>query len=240
MIRAKFFDAIRPAFSGKLDQDQVNGMNALFDAGQDLPLHHMANVLAQVRRETGGIMGPIKETVMASHKNRNPSDADVVKRLEKAFAAGKLPWVKTPYWRGVPSWFGRGQIQITHRANYAKFGITAPDDALKLHISAHVAVTGMRDGLFTGRKLGDYRFPQALSSPPAMNPRRIVNGQDGSDAQVARYHRQFAAALEAAHWGVSGSMAVNHAPRTAEALQDVPAAPRGGWLAWLFNLIRGR
>ena len=240
MIRAKFFDVIRPAFGGKLDQDQVAGMNALFDAGRDLPLHHMANVLAQVRRETGGIMAPIKETVMASHKNRNPTDAEVVKRLEKAWAGGKLPWVKSPYWRGNPAWFGRGQIQITHRENYAKFGISNPDDALRLDVSARVAVKGMAEGMFRGRKLSDYRFPEALASPPAMNPRRIVNGQDGSDAEVARFHRQFATALETARWGQVGSLAVNHAPRTPEALQPMPEAPRGGFWAWVFNLFRGR
>jgi hypothetical protein len=74
-------------------------MDALLDAGKDLPLHHMANVLAQVRRETGGIMAPIKETVMSSHEDRNPSDSVVVGRLDRAYAAGLLPWVTTPYWR---------------------------------------------------------------------------------------------------------------------------------------------
>jgi hypothetical protein len=236
MIRAKFFDAIRPALGGKLDQDQVNGMNALLAAGEGLPLHHMANVLAQVRRETGGIMAPIKETVMASHKNRNPTDDEVVKRLEKAWTSGKLPWVKTPYWRDTPSWFGRGQIQITHKRNYDRFGIKNPDDALRLDVSARVAVEGMTKGMFTGRKLSDYRFPEALSSPPNLNPRRIVNGQDGSDAEVARFHRQFAAALEAADWG-KPVRAVNPPPRTPEALQDMPEAPRGGLWARLLKLL---
>jgi hypothetical protein len=241
MIAAKFFDAIRPHFGGKLDQDQVAGMNALLDAGRDLPLHHMANVLAQVRRETGGIMAPIKETVQASHKNRHPTDAEVVRRLDREYAKpghGGLKHVKTPYWRDTPAWFGRGQIQITHRKNYARFGISNPDDALKPNVSAHVAVAGMRDGLFTGRKLSDYRFPEALASPPNLNPRRIVNGPDGSDAEVARFHRQFATALEAAGWGEPVRM-VQQPPRTPEALQDVPEAPRGGIWAWVFNLLRG-
>jgi lysozyme len=33
---------------------------------------------------------------------------------------------------------------------------------------------------------------------------------------------------------------VTPGPRTPEALQDVPEAPRGGFWAWVFNLIRGR
>jgi hypothetical protein len=198
MDRAKFFEAIRPAFGGSLSQDQVDGMSALLDAGAGLPLHHMAHVLANVRRETGGIMAPIKETVQPHHKNKHPTDKEVIRRLNVAWRTGKLPWVKTPYWDD--GWFGRGQIQITHKRNYAAFGISNPDDALKPHISAHIAVTGMRDGLFTGRKLADFVFPGAIENPPANNPRRIVNGQDGSDAEVARSHRQFAAALERAGW----------------------------------------
>jgi predicted chitinase len=197
MNRTTFFDTIRTSFGGKLDQDQVKGMSALLDAGKDLPLHHMANVLAQVRRETGGIMSPIKETVSASHKDRNPSDTEVINRLDRAFNAGRLTWVRTPYWRD--GWFGRGQIQITHKSNYDKFGVTK-DQALALHHSARIAVEGMSKGMFTGRKLSDYNFPAALDNPVKTNPRRIVNGPDGSDAEVARFHRQFAAALQKAGW----------------------------------------
>ena len=221
MNRAAFFDAIRPAFGGTLDQAQIDGMAALLDAGADLPLHHMANVLAQVRRETGGHMAPIKETVMPYHRDKNPSDAEVIARLDRAWARGQLPGVKTAYWRG--GWFGRGQIQITHKENYTKFGISNPDDALRPHISAHVAVVGMRDGLFTGRKLGDYTFPADLDEPPRSNPRRIVNGVDGSDAEVAGHHRKFAAALQAAGWGTQA--APPQRPAAAPVARPAPAAP---------------
>jgi preprotein translocase subunit Sec61beta len=148
MDRAAFFDAIRPAFGGKLSEAQVSGMGAILDEAARLPLHHVAHILANVRRETGGYMAPIKETVMPHHKNKNPSDAEVKRRLDVAFKAGKLPWVKAPYW--LDGWFGRGQIQITHRVNYQKFGIVNPDDALKLPVSARVAVQGMVNGRFTG------------------------------------------------------------------------------------------
>ena len=249
MNRKAFFDAIRPAF-GQLSQPQIDGMEALLDAGKRLPLHHMANVLAQVRRETGGYMSPIKETVMPSHKDKNPSDAEVIRRLDRAFAAGKLPWVTKPYWRD--GFFGRGPLQITHQKNYAKFGITDPNDALKLDVGARIAVKGMSEGMFTGKKLADYDFPAALDAPPDSNPRRIVNGKDGSDREVAKFHRQFAAALEAAGWGNSphselrNNPVITPKPLTQAEIDDLQAAADANrpkhwlthviaFLAWLFG-----
>jgi predicted chitinase len=232
-----FFDHMRNSFGGSFTEAQVQGMDALLYAGRNLPLHHMANVLAQVRRETGGHMSPIKETVMPSHKDKNPTDREVIARLDRAFKAGKLPWVKTPYWRD--GYFGRGQIQVTHKDNYAKFGIAVtPEKALDLDTSAYIAVEGMSKGMFTGKKLSDYNFPGDLNQPPAHNPRRIVNGKDGSDAEVARFHREFASALEAAHWGK---------PLTPKPVADSPAPDTGskpGWLAAfiaaLVAMFRGR
>lgn len=201
MTPATFFAAIRPAFGNRLSQPQVDGMQAILDAARAAKVtdaHHVAHILAHVRRETGGYMSPIKETVMPSHKNKNPTDAEVMQRLERAWARGQLPWVKKPYWRDGE--FGRGQIQLTHAKNRAKFGIADRDDLLKLPVSARVAVVGMRDGLFTGKKLSGYTFPAALDAAPKNNPRRIVNGPDGSDAEVAKFHRQFHAALVKAGW----------------------------------------
>lgn len=199
MNRAQFFDVVRREF-GAMAVETVAGIEALLDAGRDLPLHHMANVLAQVRRETGGWMAPIKETVMPWHKNKAPSDKEVIRRLDAAWKAGKLKGVKAPYWQDGE--FGRGQIQLTHAANRAKFGISNRDDLLRPHISAMVAVRGMVEGRFRGKKLADYAFPGDLRNPPATNPRRIVNGNDGSDAEVAASHILFAAALKAGGWGV--------------------------------------
>ena len=200
MNRQAFFAALRKSsavFGTSLSAQQVKGCEALLDACAANGIsdsHHVANILAQVYHETAGGMWPIKETVMRHHKDRNPSDATVIARLDRAFARGQLPWVKTPYWRG--GWFGRGFIQLTHERNYKRFGVTKAQ-ALQKDIAARVAVVGMRDGSFTGRSLADYRFPQALSSPPQQNPRRIVNGNDGTDASVARFHRAFHAAIEA-------------------------------------------
>ena len=249
MNRSKFFAALRARNSGlfgtNLSTPQVQGIEALLDAGRALPLHHMANVLAQVHHETGGGMYPIKETVFPHHKNKNPTDAEVIRRLDRAFAGGKLPWVKSAYWRGGA--FGRGQLQITHARNYAKFGISNFADALKLDVSARIAVDGMSDGHFTGKKLSDFNFPQDLDNPPRTDPRRIVNGVDGSDDKVQEHHMAFAAALEASGWQAGGE--VQPAPiarptaRPAPiAAPDAPTDEMSLWariLEFLASLIKG-
>lgn len=208
MDKKLFFDTMRTSF-GRIDQGQVTGIEAILSACEKWMVsdtHHIANILAQTAHETGLQMLPVKETVYASSQNRNPTDAQVIARLDAAFKKGDLPWVKTPYWRD--GWFGRGMIQITHKAVYIRVGKEIGvdlennrDAALDLHTSSAIAVVGMSRGLFTGKKLGDYDFPGALSKPPALNPRRIVNGNDGTDEKVAKLHKQFYNAMVVAGHG---------------------------------------
>jgi len=236
MKRKTFFAALRARNSGlfgtSLTGPQVQGIDALLDAGRALPLHHMANVLAQVHHETGGGMYPIKETVMPWHKNKKPSDATVIGRLDRAYAKGQLTWVKVPYWRGGA--FGRGQLQITHDYNYDKFGITNYAEALRLDVSARIAVEGMREGMFTGKKLADFNIPQDLDNPPRTNPRRIVNGADGSDDKVRTHHMVFAAALEAAGWQQAQKPVATPVVPPAPA----PTADTSGFWATIAAIIR--
>lgn len=211
MDRAVFFNGVRGTklFPKGLTTPNVLGIEAILDAAEKYGMtnpHHVANVLAQVHHETGGYMSPIKETVQASHTDKNPSDATVIKRLDTAYANKQLPWVKTPYWRD--GWFGRGQVQPTHDYNYKKLGdaigvnlVADRDRALELDVSSAIAVVGMAKGLFTGKKLGDYIFPLALRNEPKLNPRRIINGDDGTDAKVAEAHLIFHKALLAAGFG---------------------------------------
>jgi putative chitinase len=130
------------------------------------------------------------------------NDKQAKERLERAWSRG-IRGVRTPYWRD--GWFGRGHIQLTHRKNYEKMAertgqplLENPSLMLDPKISAEVAVIGMVEGLFTGKKLPDFRFPEALELPPALNPRRIINGPDGTDAKVADYHRKYYNALKLA------------------------------------------
>lgn len=252
MNRTVFYDRVRTAlFGGSLSQPQVDGLTAILDAAARCGVsdpHHVANILAQVHHETGGNMLGVKETVYASHKDKNPSDATVIARLDAAFAKGQLPWVKTPYWR--KGWFGRGPVQITHEANYLKFEkrlgvpLTAnPSLALDPKIGADIAVVGMAEGLFTGKKLADYGFPAALDAPPKSNPRRIINGVDGTDATVAKAHRAFHAGLVAAGWSADKPLdpVITAPPPIPEPTNPAPAEPPSeaafSFWRWLFSLF---
>ena len=248
MDRARFFGALRGTalFSGGLSQPQVDGINAILDSAARnglTDIHHVSNVLAQVYRETGGNMLGIKETVMPYHKDKNPSDATVISRLNRAWKAGKLGKVRKPYWQDGA--FGRGPIQLTHWSNYSKFGKRLgvdlrknPSLALDPDIGADIAVIGMKEGMFRTFGLSDYRFPHDLDNAPTTNPRRIVNGNDGSDKEVAANHRVFHGALVAAGWGTKPAAVPPQRPQeTREASptpkdtgqgKTAPVKPQGG------------
>lgn len=77
---------------------------------------------------------------------------------------------------------GRGYVQITGRANYAKFSplvgldlVADPDAALRSDIAYEVLSLGMLRGLFTGRRLAHYLYETVRDYVGA---RRIINGQD--------------------------------------------------------------
>lgn len=148
---------------------------------QALPRAQAANVLAQVNWETGGTMKPVRETFAKS-------DGAVKSALTKAFKAGKLTWVKADYW--TAGWFGRGHIQLTHEANYRKAGkalgvdlIGNPSLALDPAISAAIAVRGMKDGWFTGKKLADFINK---SKTDHVGARAIVNGDKNKEPKGSK------------------------------------------------------
>lgn len=198
-----FAYARRAPFGGRLSQGQIDGMNALFQcwrshkiAGSDSN-RLLAYVLASVFHETAGRMLPVRETLAST-------DAGAIAALDKAWKAGKLRQVKTPYWRkgkNGKAYFGRGDIQITHEYNYEKLGkrigvdlVGNPSLALDLDISAEIAIVGMLEGLFTGRKLTEF-FNLKKDDP--VGARAVVNGTDKAKL-IAGYYKSFLDALEAA------------------------------------------
>ena len=151
----------------------------------DHPLTYLAAALGQIFRETGGRMEPVLEAFAPDRKTS-------AERLQKAFDAGRLKWVRTPYW--LPDETGRhpvggGDIQLTHRRNYVnaedklfeRFGVRVPlsenyDLILDPVVSAHVAFSGMIEGWFRPCKLADFRTADGLDYAAA---RDIVNGDTG-------------------------------------------------------------
>lgn len=119
-------------------------------ARQGLSKAHTAYVLATVYWETNKTMKPVKEAYWLSET-----------------------WRKNNL-RYYP-WYGRGYIQLTWEDNYIKAGkkllvdlTTNPEKVMEPAISAKIAVAGMKEGWFTGKKLSDYTNPE--------NMRPIVNG----------------------------------------------------------------
>jgi len=197
MNRKVLFSYLRRApFGGHLTRDQVKGteaiLNAFAERYPDADIRWKTNVLAQVFHETGGKMIPVREAFAES-------DRQAIRWLDKAFAQGRLGSVSTPYWR--EGWFGRGPIQVTHKANYIKIGdalginlVAKPSLLLDPDIGAASAVVGMVEGLFTGHKLDTY-FNDKKNDP--VGARRIVNGTDKAKL-IAKYHDHFLEALKAA------------------------------------------
>lgn len=147
------------------------------------------------RTTAGSPMQPVRET-------KANSDAEAIARLDRAYAKGQLSWVKNPYWQkdgNNDSWFGRGLVQLTHKANYVKLAAeighptlaTNPNEALDMAVSIKVMFVGMEKGLFTGKKLADYFNG---TKEDWVNARRIINGLDRADL-VAKYAKAFYAAI---------------------------------------------
>lgn len=237
MNRSAFYASLRERGNGlfgtSLGQRQVDGLEALITALRGFPLDHAAHVLAECYHETGGGMYPVKETVYPYSRDKNPTDARVIVRLDTAFAKGQLTWVKTPYWRD--GWFGRGFIQLTHRANYSNAAEMTGHDlvgnrdlALDLSISAEIAADGCRIGLFTGKKLADFDSPDGYDH---FNARAIVNGDKHANGQkVADYAEAFTVALKAADWGAR--------PPVLPDAEPTPPVVQSPWAA-LFSVLAG-
>ncbi|MDX6806293.1 glycoside hydrolase family 19 protein [Terrihabitans rhizophilus] len=191
-MNAAFFNAVRtPLFGGQMTQEQVDGCNALFAEwergryGSDP--RQLTNVFAQVFHETGRRMVPVRE----GFAETDIGARKVVARRKYGKADPKTGHV----------YYGRGQIQLTWADNYLRLGqllgidlLNNPDLALDCTTGARIAIRGMVDGLFTGKKLSDY-FNDTVDDP--RQARRIVNKMDKADV-IAGYHAKFLPAVKKA------------------------------------------
>ncbi|WP_028747978.1 hypothetical protein [Rhizobium mesoamericanum] len=218
MDRKHFFDALRASiFGGSLTQSQVAGMEALLDACTELQVsdrRHVAYVLATPMIETGGSFIPVIESlnysaaalkskfdgrISAEDANRygrtsqHPANQPEIANRIYGGDWGRIHLGNTASTDGW-TFRGRGLCQITGRGNYAKFGVVSdPDRAATLPTAAAIMVRGMRDGLFTGKKLSDYLNDAGTDY---VNARRIINGLDRAE-EIAAFAKKFEAALNA-------------------------------------------
>lgn len=197
--RQHFFDGIRGApFVGRLRKSQVEGTERILAGFEKrMPggdLRHLAYMLATAFHETAATMQPVRETLTSS-------DDAAIAILDRAFEAGKLGAVRTPYWRRDgqgKSWLGRGLVQLTHKRNYEAMStltgidlVARPERAMDPATSVTILIEGMERGSFTGRRLEQYFN---ASRQDWLGARAIINGKDRAEL-VGGYGMKFHAAL---------------------------------------------
>lgn len=147
----------------------------------DTDRRKLAYCLATFKWETAHTMKPIDE---------HGSDAYFNRRYNPQTKVGKMLGNTQP---GDGALFhGRGYVQLTGRSNYAKAKkltgvdlLNEPDRAKEPELALHIAIQGMTDGWFTGRKLSHYFVGDTADY---VNARKIINGLDQADkiADIAR------------------------------------------------------
>jgi hypothetical protein len=197
---AAFFASVKAAnlLGPSLDQSEVDGVNAILAAcgAAGWGPKWTAYALATADRETGGTMQPIKEWGGPSYFTRmyDVSGRDPVRARKMG---NTIPGDGVRY-------CGRGYVQLTWKANYAKAGdalgyplVGNPDLAMRPDIAAAIMVRGMAEGWFTGKKLSDYI---TATKTDFVNARRIINGTDKA-REIAAEAGHYLAALTAGAWG---------------------------------------
>lgn len=193
----------------------------------ELLRNQCAYVLATAWHETGGEMKPIREAFAKS-------DAAAIAAINKAWKAGRLPWVKSDYWSG--GFFGRGYVQLTHASNYEfagkKIGVDLrgnPSLALVPEHAVQILVLGSKEGWFAGDKQGRrHRLDRyiTLSKSDFVGARRIINGTDRAEL-IADYARQYDALLKAAGYGEKPASPKAIVPKASEPeMAAKPASPQ--------------
>lgn len=176
-----FFAAVREdPFDGHMTQAQVNGLNTILDTWNTKysawDNRWLAYALATAFHETATTMQPIEEYGKGRAHSYGVAD----------------PVTKQTY-------YGRGLVQLTWKANYDKAGklvgqdlVTNPAAALLPQLATKIMFEGMNFGMFTGKKFSDY-FNATVNDP--VQARRIINGVDRAH-DIAAYYAAFRDALQ--------------------------------------------
>lgn len=192
--RKKFFDGYRAAW-GPLKHGQVAGLEqilGMMEKDADLSdLRHAAYMLATVKHECADTWQPEQERGTPAYFDKYEPGTKLGRRLGNR-AKGDGARYK-----------GRGYVQITGLANYARLGallgmgdalVTSPESALDPAVAYRIMSVGMRRGAFTGRKLAHYFTAEGGDY---INARRIINSLDRAEL-IAGYASVFEAILREA------------------------------------------
>lgn len=180
----KFYQSVRASlFGGSLKQSQVNGMDCILNEWNNkhfTDLRWLAYMLGTTFHETARTMQPIEEWGKGQGLKYGKPDP----------ITGK-------------TYYGRGFVQLTWKANYQKMGdllgvdlVHQPDLALRADVATEILFEGMLTaksyrGDFTGRSLEQYFN---ATTEDWVGARRIINGLDKA-SQIAAYSKEFHKAL---------------------------------------------
>ena len=200
MDKQAFYASLRAGILGpKLEQNEVDGCEAILAAMAGAPLAYCAYAFGTAFHETAFTLQPIKELGGPRY-------------FTKMYDVnGDRPALARKNGNTIPGdgarFFGRGYVQLTWRANYRRatektgFPLEGnPDLALRPDIAAQIMRSGMDEGWFTGKA---FRHYLPASGPATIeqftSARRIINGTDKA-ATIAGYAMKFQAALQAGGW----------------------------------------
>lgn len=189
---ALFFAAVRKV-TNRLDQTQVDVINAILAAMAGKPASWVAYVLATAWHEAR--FRPIGEIGKGRGKRYGKPNARLKAIPNPPDYGGQIP-------------YGRGLSQLTWVENYEwadkALGLQGAllanfDLALEPDIAVKILVRGMEEGAFTGKSLADY-LPDNEGRPQQfVNARRIVNGTDRASL-IAGHAVAFQAGLIEGGW----------------------------------------
>ena len=192
--RNKFFDGMRKSFMRMrhMTQSQVDGINFLIISMErtDLSPEESAYMWATTAHETAWRFQPIAEYGNPSYfaERYDPVLGSTPERRARAVSMGNTCMGDGEKYKG------RGYVQLTWRSNYQRAGneigvdlVNQPELAMVPENAFAVMYRGMREGWFTGKRIGDYINNDKWD---LTNARRIINGLDKAH-EIAMYANRF-------------------------------------------------